>query len=69
MAEPGLRRSPAKRVSRETGIEGSNPSLSAMFYCLVKKHGEISYSADGGEAEPPESRQKHSALLCIMMLL
>jgi hypothetical protein len=31
MAEPGLRRSPAKRVSRETGIEGSNPSLSAKI--------------------------------------
>ena len=28
MAEYGRRRSPAKRVYWETGIEGSNPSLS-----------------------------------------
>jgi hypothetical protein len=39
MAEPGLRRSPAKRVSRETGIEGSNPSLSAKI-CKANFGGE-----------------------------
>jgi hypothetical protein len=73
MAEYGRRRSPAKRVSWETGIEGSNPSLSARIFVkqkfwrdLVKKDfdgsayfdedkkiGEISPSAEGGEAEPP----------------
>jgi UTP--glucose-1-phosphate uridylyltransferase len=36
MAEYGRRRSPAKRVSRETGIEGSNPSLSAIIFCFTK---------------------------------
>jgi UTP--glucose-1-phosphate uridylyltransferase len=36
MAEYGRRRSPAKRVSRETGIEGSNPSLSAIIFAKQK---------------------------------
>jgi hypothetical protein len=44
MAEYGRRRSPAKRVSWETGIEGSNPSLSANLFA-GKKIGEISSKA------------------------
>lgn len=52
MAEYGRRRSPAKRVSWETGIEGSNPSLSAIFF-IIQKYGEISHSAEGREVDPP----------------
>ena len=44
MAEYGRRRSPAKRVYWETGIEGSNPSLSVntkgqlkiLSFCVYK---------------------------------
>lgn len=35
MAEYGRRRSPAKRVYWETGIEGSNPSLSVLIFPYI----------------------------------